>query len=608
MIAAPAAEPPSAIGDYGLIGDLGTAALVSRTGSIDWLCWPRFDSAACFAALLGTSDHGRWLISPEDPAPRITRSYRDGSVILETVFSTAEGEVALIDFMPLGKEFSSIIRLVCGRRGSVSMRMQLALRFDYGSLVPWVTRLRDTPGMTAIAGPDMVVLHTPVPLEGEDLTTISTFSVSAGQTVPFELTYVPSHLKPSNPLDTQAELEKTEAFWADWSGKAKFAPLVEGPHRQAVKRSLITLKALTYGPTGGIAAAPTTSLPEQLGGPRNWDYRYCWLRDATITLLAFMQAGYYDEAQAWRDWLHRAVAGTPDQLQIMYGLQGERRLTEWEVSWLPGYQGAKPVRVGNAAHDQLQLDVYGEVMDALHQARVGGLASAPDDWSLQGRLLEHLEKIWTQPDEGMWEVRGGRRPFTFSKVMAWVAIDRSIRTAEAYELDAPLDRWRALRTEIHDTVCREGFSTSKNSFTQSFGTQGLDASLLLIPMVGFLPPDDARVRGTLAAVERELLVDGYVLRYRTEEGADGLPAGEGAFLACSFWLADNYAQQGRRREAHDLFDRLLSLRNDLGLLSEEYDPKAGRLVGNFPQAFSHVALISSAYALARDDQEGTRPA
>ncbi len=609
MTVAPASDRPAAIEDYGLIGDCATAALVSRSGSIDWLCWPRFDSGACFGALLGTPDHGRWLIAPADPAPQVTRAYHDGSVILETVFTTAEGEVSLIDFMPVGHHHSSVVRLVRGRRGRVAMRMELALRFDYGALVPWVTQLPDGSGVSAIAGPDMAVLRTPVPLDGVGLTTVAAFTVGEGDTVAFALTYVPSHLKPPPPLDAVAELARTGAFWTGWSARATIGEMAPGgAHQLAVKRSLITLKALTYAPTGGIVAAPTTSLPEQLGGPRNWDYRFCWLRDATITLLAFMQAGYFDEAQAWRDWLHRAVAGAPDQLQIMYGIQGERRLTEWEVPWLPGYQGATPVRVGNAAHDQLQLDVYGEVMDALHQARMGGLSSAADDWSLQCRFLDHLENIWEQPDEGMWEVRGGRRPFTFSKVMAWVALDRSIRTAENFGLEAPLERWRVLRDTMHATVCREGYSAAKGSFTQSFGSQSLDASLLLIPMVGFLPPEDPRVRGTLAAVERELLVDGFVLRYRTSDGADGLPGGEGAFLACSFWLADSYGQQGRRREAHDLFDRLLSLRNDLGLLAEEYDPRAGRQVGNFPQAFSHVALISSAYALARDDKEGTRPA
>jgi GH15 family glucan-1,4-alpha-glucosidase len=599
-----AANRPAAIEDYALIGDCGTAALVSRFGSIDWLCWPRFDSGACFAALVGTPENGRWLIAPQDPAPRITRAYRDGSVVLETVFVTGDGEVALIDFMPAGHQHSSIVRLVQGRRGRVAMAMEIALRFDYGNQIPWVTKLQDEPGLRAIAGPAMTVLRTAVPLEGVDMKTVAEFAVGEGETASFVLTYVPSHLDIPPPFDPFAALAETEGFWTGWSGRAE---LPAGPYQAAVKRSLITLKALTFAPTGGIVAAPTTSLPEQLGGPRNWDYRFCWLRDATITLRAFMQAGYYDEAKAWRDWLHRAIAGTPDNVQIMYGIRGERRLTEWEVPWLDGYQGAKPVRVGNAAHDQLQLDVYGEVMDSLHQARLGGLEPAPDEWHLQTNIVEHLETIWDSPDEGMWEVRGGRRPFTFSKVMAWVALDRSIRTAEMYKLDAPLDRWRGVRDTIHRTVCREGFSAARNAFTQSFGSEALDASTLLIPMVGFLPPEDERVRGTLAAVERDLLVDGYVLRYKTTGGGDGLPGGEGAFLACSFWLADNYAQQGRRREAEALVDRLLSLRNDLGLLAEEYDPHAKRQVGNFPQAFSHVALVASAYALARHDDAGTRP-
>jgi GH15 family glucan-1,4-alpha-glucosidase len=599
-----ASDNPSAIEDYGLIGDCSTAALVSRTGSIDWLCWPRFDSAACFAALVGTPEHGRWLIAPKDPSPKIRRFYRDGSVVLETVFETEDGEVALIDFMQIGGPNSAVVRLVSGRRGRVAMTMEMALRFDYGGQVPWVTRLADGSGVRAIAGPDMAVLRTRVPLEGVGLKTEASFIVAEGDTTSFVLTHSASHLSLPEPIDAVVALGETEAFWTRWSDRVKF----DGPYQPAVKRSLITLKALTYAPTGGIVAAPTTSLPEQLGGTRNWDYRFCWLRDATITLLAFMRAGFFDEAQAWRDWLHRSIAGSPDELQIMYGIGGERRLPEWEVPWLPGYQGAAPVRVGNAAHDQVQLDVYGEMMDALHQARVGGLASEHDAWDLQQSVVEHLEKVWDQPDEGVWEVRGGRKPFTFSKVMAWVALDRSIRSAEMFGLEAPLDRWRALRTTIHETVCREGFNTAKNSFTQSFGFDGLDASLLLIPRVGFLPPNDPRVRGTLAAVERELLVDGYVLRYQTASGADGLPPGEGAFLACSFWLVDSYAQQGRQAEATALFDRLLALRNDLGLLAEEYDPAARRQVGNFPQAFSHVGLIASAYGLAQSELAPLEPA
>ncbi|MBV9783229.1 MAG: glycoside hydrolase family 15 protein [Acidisphaera sp.] len=587
---------PSLIEDYALIGDRNTAALVSRNGSIDWLCWPRFDSAACFAALLGTPDHGRWLIAPKAPQPRITRQYRQGSMVLETLFETPDGSVALIDFMPVGHDNSSLIRLVEGRRGKVAMAMSLTLRFDYGASIPWVTRSPDHRGIVAIAGPDMAVLRTPVPLHGRDMRTVAEFEVAEGETVPFVLTHCPSHLSPPAPLDPTEELTATDAFWTEWSGACTHPT----PYTEAVTRSLLTLKALSYAPTGGLAAAATTSLPEQLGGQRNWDYRYCWLRDATLTLLSLMDAGYYDEAKAWRDWLHRSVAGSAEQVQIMYGLAGERRLAEWEVDWLPGYQGAKPVRIGNAASGQLQLDVYGEVIDALHHARDGGLATPPSAWSMQTGLVEHLAEIWDQPDEGMWEVRGGRRQFTYSKVMAWVALDRSVRDARKYKLHGPIDKWEALRDRIHDTVCRQGFNTAKNSFVQHFDTTELDASLLLIPTVGFLPSEDPRVRGTLAAVERELLQDGFVMRYRTERGADGMPPGEGAFLACSFWLADNYIMQNRDDEARALFERLLSLRNDVGLLAEEYDPKAQRQVGNFPQAFSHLSLVGTAMNLHQE--------
>ena len=593
---------PAPIEDYALIGDCATAALVSRAGSIDWLCWPRFDSPACLAALLGTPENGAWRIAPADPAARVRRQYVDGSIVLETVFATGDGEVALIDFMPVGHPGSSVVRLVEGRRGAVDMRMALALRFDYGAGVPWVTRLPDGGGIMAIAGPDMAVLRTPVPLEGEDMTTVARFTVHAGQTVPFVLSHGPGHLKPPRALDARACLAETTRFWTRWARRGTY----RGQYQDAVGRSLMTLKALTYHPTGGIVAAATTSLPEQLGGTRNWDYRFCWLRDATLTLLAFMHGGYFEEAKAWREWLHRSIAGSPEQLQIMYGIAGERHLREWEVDWLAGYQGAKPVRIGNAAHDQLQLDVYGEVMDALHHARAGGLAAAPDSWDMQRGLLDHLEQIWLEPDEGIWETRGGRRKFTFSRVMAWVAFDRSIRSAESFGLPAPLDRWRALRQRMHETICREGFDTSRNSFTQSFGDPALDASLLQIPLLGFLPADDPRVRGTVGAIERELLVDGFVRRYDTRESSDGLPPGEGAFLACSFWLADNYALQGRTHEARALFERLLDLRNDVGLLAEEYDPHARRQVGNFPQAFSHVALVQTARGLGCDDRRGVR--
>lgn len=596
----PSPTGPLAIEDYAIIGDCSTCALVGRNGSIDWLCWPRFDSSACFSALLGDSRNGRWLIAPSAADAQISRSYRGDSLILETVFETVEGSFAVVDFMPpfdaaTNTGNSSVVRIVEGRSGRVPVRMELALRFDYGASVPWVIRLDEWHhGITAIAGPNLAVLRTPVNVEGRDMTTISEFVIEADQTVPFVLTYGPSHLTRPGPIDAIAALRQTEKFWSAWSGQCTY----EGEWREAVMRSLITLKALTFRATGGIVAAATTSLPEQLGGERNWDYRICWLRDATLTLLAMMGAGYYEEAAAWRDWLHRAVAGSPDQIQIMYGLAGERRLDEWTVPWLPGYQGAAPVRIGNAAADQLQLDVYGEVMDALHQARKGGLTAAPASWTLQVNLVERIAEIWNEPDEGIWEVRGGRRQFTFSKVMAWVALDRAVRDAETYDLPGPLDHWREVRDRIHAAVCDQGYSPRKQAFVQSFGSEDLDASLLMIPLVGFLPHEDPRVRGTVDAIQKELMADGFVLRYRTESGADGLPPGEGAFLACSFWLVDCLHMQGRVTEAQTMFERLLSLRNDLGLLSEEYDPHAGRLVGNFPQAFSHIALISTAMNLS----------
>ncbi len=599
---------PRPIEDYALIGDCVTAALVARNGSIDWLCWPRFDSDACLAALLGNENHGHWSIAPADPIVRIERRYRDDTMILETEFETKTGTVALIDFMPMlhGQGLQSartaIVRKVEGRRGKVAMQLHLALRFDFGASVPWVTRLEDGLGISAIAGPHRVVLRSPVETHGEDLATTADFTVSDGESQSFVLTYGRSHRPVPPAFDPDQALEATEGFWREWSSRCQY----HGRWREAVMRSLLTLKALTFRDTGGIVAAPTTSLPEQIGGNRNWDYRFCWLRDATLTLLALMQAGYYDEAHAWRDWLHRSVAGSPDQLQIMYGIGGERRLTEVRVPWLPGYAGSVPVRIGNAASDQLQLDVYGEVMNALHHARDAGLASIPSAWNLQVKLVEHLEKIWSQPDEGIWEVRGGRRQFTFSKVMAWVAIERAVRDAEKYGLDAPIERWQALCDEIHRTICREGFSQKKQAFTQSFGDDELDASLLMMPIVGFLPPEDSRIRGTIAAIERELIVDGFVARYRTESNVDGLPPGEGAFLPCSFWLCDNYAMQGRMSEATALFERLLALRNDVGLLAEEYDPRIKRQVGNFPQAFSHIALLGTAFYLSGSSPVGNK--
>ena len=586
-------DRPLPIEDYALIGDCHTAALVGRDGAIDWLCLPRFDSPACFAALLGTDEHGSWLIAPQHATPEIRRTYQESSLVLETVFTTPEGEVALIDAMPLGLEGCHIVRRIEGRRGRVAMRLHLKLRFDFGASTPWVTRDESGDGIVAIAGPHLVTLRGPVQLRGQELATVASFTVEAGDSVTFVLSHGPSHLGAPARIDGDAALATTTEGWRAWAARCTY----EGPWREPVLRSLIVLKALTYAPTGGIVAAPTTSLPEQLGGERNWDYRFCWLRDATLTLIALMGAGYYDEAQAWRNWLHRSIAGNADELQIMYGVGGERHLLEWEAVWLPGYQGAKPVRIGNAASEQLQLDIYGEVMDALHQARGGGLAVPADAWALQVNMLEHLENIWRQPDDGIWEVRGERRHFVHSKVMAWVAMDRAVQDIERYDLPGPLERWRGVRDAIHAEVCARGFDSGRNSFTQSYGTTALDASLLLIPIVGFLPPDDARVLGTIAAVERELLTDGFVMRYRTETGTDGLPPGEGAFLPCSFWLADNYAQQGRTDEARALFKRLLALRNDVGLLAEEYDPRARRQVGNFPQAFSHLSLVNTAFNL-----------
>jgi GH15 family glucan-1,4-alpha-glucosidase len=582
------------IEDYGLIGDCETAALVSKDGSIDWLCWPRFDSGACFGALLGDADNGRWRIAPADNDVRVERRYRPNTLILETSIVTAHGEVMLIDFLPLRAGASHLVRLVVGKRGAVPMRTELIIRFDYGASIPWVRR---TGGgdLLAISGPDMLVLRTPVELRGERMTTVGEFTVSAGQTVPFVLMYAPSHLPAPDPVDAQDALRRTQAFWEEWASTHQST----GAYADAVSRSLITLKALTYAPTGGIVAAPTTSLPEQIGGHRNWDYRFCWLRDATLTLLAFMNAGHYDEARCWRDWLLRAAAGSPAQIQIMYGLAGEKRLAEWEVPWLSGYEGSKPVRIGNAASDQLQIDVFGEVMDALHQARVGGLQDLADVWDLQLTLMSHLEEIWSSADEGIWEVRGGRQHFTHSKVMAWVAFDRAIKGAEAFGLEGPIDRWRKLRAEIHEEVCATAFDRRIGAFVQAYGSDQLDASSLLIPAVGFLPPDDARVKGTIEAIERRLMRNGFVLRYDTATSIDGLPQGEGAFLPCSFWLADAYVLLGRRDDARKLFERLLSLRNDLGLLSEEYDPAAKRLLGNFPQAFSHIALINTAHNIAR---------
>ena len=579
--------------DYAIIGDCETVALVSRHGSLDWLCWPRFDSGACFAALLGTSEHGRWVVEAQDPGAQVTRRYRPNTLILETSIETRSGTATVVDFMPLRGRNSDVVRLVRGDRGKVEMRTELVLRFDYGRTVPWVNRLPDGT-LRAIAGPDMVVMHTPVALHGENLTTVGTFHVEAGRTVPFVLTHGPSHLPPPEPIDVEASLEETEDFWVEWAARNQ----TRGEWSDAVTRSLITLKALTYAPTGGMVAAPTTSLPEKLGGVRNWDYRFCWLRDATLTLLALMNAGYYDEAQAWRDWLLRAAAGSPSQLQIMYGLAGERRLSEYEVPWLPGYEQSTPVRIGNAAHGQLQLDVYGEVVDTLFQGKRGGLETRPADWNFLRAILEHLEQVWSCPDKGVWETRGDPQHFTFSKIMSWVALDRGIRAIEGNKVEGPVARWREVRQRIHAEVCARGFNSEIGSFVQSYDSKNLDASLLLIATTGFLPADDPRIRGTIEAVERDLFVDGFVRRYDTQTTDDGLPAGEGAFLACSFWLVDALLLTGRQNDARALFERLLGLRNDVGLLAEEYDTGAKRLVGNFPQAFSHIALVNSAHNLS----------
>jgi GH15 family glucan-1,4-alpha-glucosidase len=582
------------IESYGFIGNMISGALVGRDGSIDWLCLPRFDSDACFAALLGTPDHGRWLIAPQDEIKRTERRYRPGTAILETIFETADGAVAVTDFMPLtdDEEYVELVRLVHGVRGRVRLRTELVVRFGYGKVVPWVRR-QDF-GVRAIAGPDAVELRTPVELHGKDFTTVAEFSVGEGATVPFTLAYHRSYRPGAPQRDCHQSLEQTERFWTEWSGRCHYENHPAPHWRDAVVRSLITLKCLSVQPTGGIIAAPTTSLPEQLGGLRNWDYRFCWIRDATLTLYALLTSGYREEALAWREWLVRAAAGRPAELQTIYGIAGERRLTEFELPWLPGYEGSRPVRIGNAAFQQLQIDVYGELMDAMHVGRKFKLEAHPEAWRVQQVLMEHLARVWDEPDEGIWEVRGPRRHFTHSKVMAWVAFDRAIKSVESFGLSGPLDEWRAVRAQIHGDICAKGFDAEKNSFVQHYGGKGVDAALLLIPQVGFLPVEDPRVKGTIAAIERDLMVDDLVLRYRTEANVDGLPPGEGPFLACSFWLADVYEMLGRHADAERLFEHLLSFRNDLGLLAEEYDPRAGRQLGNFPQGFSHVALVNTA--------------
>ena len=581
------------IEDYGLIGDTQTAGLVAKDGSLDWLCLPRFDSAACFAALLGTTKNGRWRITPGSDVLSVRRRYRGPSLILETEFTTRDGVVRLIDFMPPRGSEPDVVRIVEGVRGDVPIQMELIVRFDYGSVVPWVRRLDGL--WTATGGPDSLSLLTPAPLVGVDLATRSDFVVRAGERVPFVLTWHPSHRPCTAGPDPFAALADTESWWDEWATHFTY----DGPWREEVLRSAIALKGLTFAPTGGIVAAATTSLPEKIGGVRNWDYRFCWLRDATFTLFSLINCGFLSEAAAWRGWLLRAAAGDPAKLQTMYGAGGERRLPELILDWLPGYEHSKPVRIGNAAVTQFQLDVYGEVIDALHVARRAGLELDPNAWALEKVILDFVACAWTEPDEGIWEVRGPRQHFTHSKVLAWVAFDRAIKGVEEHGLDGPVERWRQLRQQVHDDVCAKGYNAALGTFTQYYGSTELDASLLQIPLLGFLPPDDPRVVGTVAAIERNLLKDGFVHRYHTESTDDGLPEGEGAFLACSFWLADVYAMQGRWDEATALFERLLSLTNDLGLLAEEYDPHAGRQLGNFPQAFSHVSLINTAMNLAR---------
>jgi len=580
------------IEDYALLGDLQTAALVSTAGSIDWLCLPKFDSPACFAALLDTPDAGHWIVAPAAGGVCTRRRYVKDTLVLQTEWVSGDGTVRVIDFMPPRGHAPDVVRIVEGVHGSVVMRSELRLRFDYGLVVPWVRHHDDM--VEAIAGPDRVRLRTPAPTRGKEMSTVSDFTVRAGDRVPFVLTWNPSHESPPKPVDAEHALRDTLRFWTDWAHRGN---PVHGPYRDAIKRSLLTLKALTYHPTGGIVAAATTSLPELIGGTRNWDYRYCWLRDSTYTLQALISAGYLAEAKAWREWLLRAVAGDPAELQIMYALDGTRRIPEAELPWLAGYENSRPVRTGNAASDQLQLDVWGEILDSLALARNAGISTHDDAWDMQVALMNHLEGTWDQPDNGLWEMRGPRRHFTHSKVLAWVAADRMATAVRAHHLYGPADRWEALGDTIHADVLTHGYNPDRNTFTQSYDAPGLDAALLMIPRVGFLPPDDSRVLGTIAAIQNELTEGGFVKRYETSTSDDGLPGGEGLFLACSFWLVDALHLAGQQTEATQLFERLLALRNDVGLLSEEWDPHTGRQLGNTPQAFSHFPLVTSALQL-----------
>jgi GH15 family glucan-1,4-alpha-glucosidase len=584
------------IEDYAFLSDCHGASLVSREGSIDWLCLPRFDSGACFAALLGTPEHGRWLLSPAAPCRSIKRRYREGTLILETTFSTDDGEVTLTDFMPPRDDNTDIIRIVTGKRGRVPMYLELIIRFDYGSLVPWMHR--EGKSLYAAAGPDALRLDTDIGLRGENLHTVSDFTVGQGEQAAFVLTYYPSYRKEPGHVDPLQQLQRCEHWWREWIGRCTY----EGPYREAVIRSLVTLKGLIYEPSGGIAAAATTSLPECLGGKRNWDYRFCWLRDSTFVLYALHNAGYTDEALAFRDWLVRAIAGKASQIQTVYGVTGERRLTEVEADWLPGYEGSRPVRIGNAACSQFQIDAYGDVMDAIHYARRRSIGPDREAWEMQKLLIDHLVSAWRQPDRSIWEIRGEPRQFTYSKVMAWIAMDRAVKTIERFGLEGDLDQWRRTRDAIHDEICDRGFNSRLGAFVQSYDAQELDASLLIMPLVGFLPADEPRIRGTVAAIEKHLIRDGLVARYATTSDIDGLGGeSEGTFLLCSFWLADNWALQGEYGKVTALFEHLLHLRNDVGLLSEEYDVKAGRFLGNFPQAFSHVSVVNTAYNLLRMD-------